>query len=492
MNPSHAFVACQSQNSTHPMSKVLDIPGLVDVTMLGDAIYIDSQAGYRINGVDDKTVCYWDFVAAPTGAPTNAYTAALFYDIFDKTTGRNGPRGHQYYWSESKKRGIKTYWQPDDHEYWNNLDHSISQAAASWTGGDGQIHTISTKAHVLALWDIANAGHDLVLAQYFDNPPRNAYNGDVPNEMRGFADPSKYKIKYWATDHGANGEIGGNVYRILRMDDVSYKNKQDDTDNANKQYWGPAETKWFLDQCRDAKAKGMVVIVSSPKDYGNNSNSDGPTSYRTVTNAVMQAVHDEDLPVAGWLCGDKHTPHASISRVANGQSFDSLWVVACPFGQNVGAMATFAQQVHVNTKPDECVIGVVTVDAANREVGIGFVDAYTLDTRVMYWVPFGARVPSRMTSNGQPTYYSPPANLKFNPTMPASDAAYTNTTRKNQMVLLVGGASVTDVKYSVDGTNYESIGVQRHFMLAPNHSFKVTYSSTAPTLSVYYQESLPG
>lgn len=478
-----AAVSCQSQNSTHPMSKVLDIPDLVDVTMLGDAFYIDSQAGYRIDGVDDKTVCYWDFVADPTGAPTNAYTAQLYYDIFHITTGRNGPRGHQYYWSESKKRGIKTYWQCDDHEYWNNIDHSITQAAASWTGGDGQIHTISTKAHVLALWDIANAGQDLVLAQYFDNPPRNASNGDVPNEMIGFADASKYKIKYWAQDYH-------NVLRVLRMDDVSYKSKQDDTDNSSKLYWGPAQTRWFFEQCRDAKAKGMQVVVISPKDYGNDSNADGPTSYRTVTNAVMAQVQSEDLPVAGWLCGDKHTPHAAISRTANGNAFDALWVCACPFGQNVGAMSTFGQQVGVVAKPDECVIGVITVDTDAKEIGIGYLDAYTLDTRAMYWVPFGARVPSRMSTNAQPTYYSPPGLLKFNPSMPASGTAYTNTTRKTQTVMIVGGASVTDVLVALDGTNYESIGVQRMFNLGPSHAFKVTYTSTAPTLSIYYQERL--
>lgn len=478
-----AAVACQNQTATHPMHKVLDIPGLVDVTMLGDAFYMDSSAGYTIGGTADLAVCYWDFVAAPTGAPVNAYTAQLFYDIFHLTVGRNGPRSHAYYWAESKKRGIETLWQPDDHEYWNNIDHAVSQAAASWTGTPNQIHTISTQAHVLALWDIANAGHDLVLAQYFDNQPRTAFNGDVPNEMRGFADASKYKIKYWAKDYS-------NILRVLRMDSVSFKSKQTDTDDALKSFWGAAQTAWFFSQCRDAKAKGMQVVVFDTKDYGNNSNSDGPKGYRTVTNAVLTQIQTEDLPVIGFMCGDKHTPHIGLASTANGDAFDSLWVCACPFGQGVSAMSTFPQLMEVSGKPDECVVGVVTVDTVNKEVAMGYVDGYTLETRAMAWVPFNSRIPSRMTSSSQATFYSVPSLIKLNPAAPASGAAYTNSTRKRQTVLIVGG-TLTDVTVALDGTNYESVGVLRQIVLGPSQAFKPTYTGTI-TLSVYNAESMGG
>ena len=472
-----ATVSCMNQNATHPMHKVLDIPNLKATFWQGDIIYMDSSSGYRIGGVDDLEVCYWDFAAAPTGAPANAYTANLFKYVFDITSGTLGPRSHAYYWSESKERGILNYWQPDDHESWDNIDHTASSAGNKFTiARPNQIHTITTQAQALGLWDLSEAGHDQVLAAYFDNPARTGFNGDIPSAMVGVATASKYRIRYFYKDFDADGNLGGNCVRFIVTDEISYKSPISDPDNTQKQFHGQKQTAWILETLRDAKAKGMPVVMVVEKDYGNNSNLDGPTSYRTATNALLTQIETEDLPVAGWICGDKHTPHASLFATVNGDAFNALFVTPCPFGQNVGTMAAYAQLIAVDDAPDGCVVGQITVDAATREITFAYLDAYTLDVKFSATVPFMSRVPSRMTSAPRP-YVAQVVSFRASPATPASGTSYQNTTRQNQLVNITGG-TLTNTEVSTDNTTFDALGAHRQVILGPNHYMRLTYTGT--------------
>lgn len=475
-------IACQNQNSTHPLHRLLDVPNLRQITMLGDSFYMDSDAGYLIGGTPDLAVCYWDFVAAPTGAPANAYTAALYKSIFDATTGSNSMQTAKLLWDGAAARGIPIKVQWDDHESWNNIDHDKDQAASSWTGKPNQIHTITTQAQTLALWRIAQAGQALVKAAYFKNPPLGAPNGDIPSAMVGTATAADYPVLYWADDFGPNGEVGGTCYREIHTDTISYKSPQGATDNSSKHLHGATQETWILNQLRDAKAKGMPVVWYDTKDYGNTSNTDGPKSYRTRTNALFATIQSENLPLAAIMSGDKHDPHVGIWRVSNGKTFDLTNICACPFGQGVGGSTQFPEMVANHAGIDQCVIGFVTVDAAAREISVGYMDGYSLAPLFTAVVPFGSRLPSRTYTAPKQNFVSRPNAARATPAAPASGAAYTNTSSTRQLVNIIGG-SLTDVTWSADGTTYESIGATRQITLGIGGSFKPTYTGS-PTLTV--------
>jgi hypothetical protein len=479
------YSACQSPLGNQPIQNVLKLNPVAHI-FSGDYVYNDGAA-YTILNQNLVEVIFWDFVAQPSGAPANAHTAQLAYDRFRLHYGREGLRNYRDFWAAKDAGKLLVYMQADDHDCkHNNFDHTVTQSAITWPNGvHGQIHNITTQAQVLDIWQRGLAGMQTIYGAYADNPPLGPKNGDRPSAMVGTASASDYPVQYFYRDFGPNGELGGSCVRVIFTDSISYKNPMLDADTAAKVFWGATQRQWIIDTAKDAVAKGCgMVIISSTKDLFNLDNNDGPWTYSVDRDALLSAIDTANLPVI-WMCGDKHVPHAGLALKANGQPYDCLSVCACPFGQGIGNLTQYKENLWFSDRNDQCVFGSIDVDADASTVTLGIRDAWSLDVLFSAVVPFGSRVPTKITSNVTPRQSPTPSPIRSAPSVTASPYTYQNTTSKTQQVVVNGG-TVSQVAVSRDNTTFDDTGqVKGLFLLGPGDWLKVTYSVAPTTFAVY-------
>lgn len=468
----------------------------------GDFVYNDSIAVYDFNGYTMNPSVFWN--TQTDGAPIeNANTAARTLLRFEKHYGRTGLTAYSLYWQESDKRGMPNYFQCDDHDMkCNNWDNSLLYAQKGFpmpgfdggTGLDnsiyGQVSGVQNLSQALTyIWDVGVAGFQLLKASYAANPPVGAPNGDVPKEMQGTAAASKYNIEYFYRDFDANGNLvtSNPLIRVIFWDCISYKNAQGDTDNASKHMLGLVQEEWAYQTALAAKNAGAkMVIISSTKDLYNLDNSDSWYAYSTRRDILLTRLHAADIPFF-VIGGDKHVPHVGMARVANGQAYDCLCVTACPFGQGVGGLTQYKENVWFASRNDQCVFAAVTVDDQAQVVKINLCDAFDNSTVWSCEIPFGSRIPSKMTARPYPAFVAlPHPDDRTVVTVGASPQTITNSTNRNQIVNVVAG-TFTAIDWSEDSfTTSESLGItQRQFVLRPNDAVKLT-SSVAPTAITVY------
>lgn len=485
------YVACVSPLGNQPVQQIMALKPVAHVES-GDFVYNDSQAVYTFNGVTLNPTIFWDFVQTPNGAPANAFTAQYCYDRYHYHFGRAGLRNYRDFWEAHDAGQFLVYKQSDDHDNgYNNQDHSLAIFKAgfpiSTNAAYGQILDDAnfTQAQALQCWRLGQAGGLLLEQAYSDNPPRGTPNGDIPSAMVGTATAADYAVKYFYRDFGEDGKLGGNCIRCLFPDGISYKSPAAATDNASKQFWGPAQEAWMLASIQDAVNKGFgMVVVFSTKDLFNLDNGDGPWAYATARDRVLQAIHDNNWPVV-WMCGDKHVAHAGAAKVANGQAYDCLSVCACPFGQGTGSLTQYKESIWFTNRNDTCVIGMVEVDAAARTVTLSILDAWTLDVLFSAVVPFGQRMPARITTNVQQNFLPAQSPIRVTPSIGASPYNYQNTTGRPQVVIIKGG-TVSLIEYSSDNTTFDDTGASKgQFIVLPGHWLRTTYS-VVPTLFAVY------
>ena len=490
------FTACVSPAGNQPIHNVLALKPRFHVSC-GDYFYNDSQAVYTINGYTMNPTIFWDYVVTPNGAPVNAHSAAYMLTRYEKHFGRTGLLPYRLFHAARDRGELLHYMQADDHDnVANNWDHSLAIFKAdfpiSTNAAYGQIvnDAAFTQAQALQAWDLGQAGNLAIETAYSDNPPRGPANGDIPSAMVGTATADHYATKYFYRDFGPAGELGGNCVRFIFPDGISYKNPASDADTSAKHFWGPKQAAWILDTAQDAVNKGFgMCVVFSTKDLFNLDNGDGPWSYATRRDELLQAIHDRNLPVV-WMCGDKHVPHADIARVSNGRPYDCLSLCPTPAGQGMGNMTQNIESVWYTNRNDTCVFGLVEVDDIARTVTLSVCDLFSLDTLFSATVPFGSRLPSKITTNVSQAFAPTQSPIRQAPAVGASPFAYQNTTNRPQLVVMKGG-TVSLVEYSNDNTTYDDTGQSKgQFVVLPGNWLRITYS-VAPTLFAVYPFAYP-
>lgn len=310
-------------------------------------------------------------------------------------------------WAQAN--GVKRFLSFDDHGLGgSNWDHTVARAQENTPIG------ASTLADVLTHWRNAVAGFALIRAKYSDDPATGEPNGNIPSAMVGTASAADYRTEYFYTDFAAGGVLldvsralpsaavasGRLLVRVIKVDGLSYKNPRTDTDNSSKEFLGVAQTQWVKDVLADARTAGAkVVLIASDKDLFNVDNADGWYNYSNRRDNLLQWIHDNNHPVAGWIVGDRHYWHVGQDSAARGGSYDALCVCACPFGVAQSSQLGFytrnlAAQATKNF--DQRVFGVVEIDEERQLVRFAIRDVDKahddptgdLDVRI---VPFGAR-----------------------------------------------------------------------------------------------------
>ena len=477
------YSACQSVSGNQPWDAVLAKNPVAHV-FSGDFVYNDG-AGQDLLGQNYIDACFWDYVLDPVGAPANAHNATTAYNRWHYRYGTAGRRSYRDFWNQVTARGIKVYFQADDHDCaHNNFDHTVAQSAATWLNGvNGQTRTITTQSQVLQIWRFRIQALRNIIADYGDNPPFGPPNGDIPSAMVGTASASEYPVEYFYQDFGDTG-FGGKTLRLIFPDSVSYKNPQTDPDTAAKQFWGPTQEEWLYRTALEAKQQGfgMVGFIST-KDLFNVDNNDGPWTYSVRRDALLQKLSDAGIP-SFWLTGDKHVPHAGVTLTAAGQAYNSISICACPFGQGCGQLAQYAQNNWYASRNDQAVFGAIEVDSVGQTVTVSIVDAFTGQNEYSVVLPFFSQVPSSVYMAPNEPFVGQGGHLRRTGTWGATNTTYQNTSAINERVVVSGG-TVSAIAVSRDNTTFDATGLTAgQFYLAPGDWLRVTHTG-APSYFVY-------
>lgn len=266
--------------------------------------------------------------------------------------------------------GMKLFYVPDDHGWGgDNWDHTL--AKANTANPVGAVDLLGVLAH----WKNGLAGQQLIETAYTDNPPRGPANGDIPSAMVGTAFPEDFPVRYFATDFGSGGVHGGKLIRVITIDCISYKSPVNDTDNASKTMLGEEQLAWVNAQITGAMSQGIKqIIIMSSKDLFNIDNSDGWFRYSTERNSWLSYLHSINAPVV-FMCGDRHTPHASLASVKAGDAYDAVCMTPCSFGVPLDAMTFYPQNTWQSRTNSQHVFGKVAIDEASGLVRMSIVDA---------------------------------------------------------------------------------------------------------------------
>lgn len=263
--------------------------------------------------------------------------------------------------------------------------------------------------------------------------------------------------------------------------------------NVGKTLFGKTQLAWIKSTIQAAVAKGIQsIVIASTKDLFNVDNNDGPWQYAAERDALLLWIHQNNYPVS-WLCGDKHYPHVGISRVANGDPYDAIGVCACPFGQGMGTLTQYRQNVWAYGRADGTVIGSIFVDTDAKTTTLTIHDAWSLDPLFSAVIPFGARIPNAggiTTSVTAPTAHTPAPFV--NTVTPTTGAyIYKNTDNRPQLVTVAGG-TVTNIARSRDNNVFTTIPLPTtglgsvlggDFYLAPGDMLKIT-NTVVPVVTV--------
>lgn len=299
---------------------------------------------------------------------------------------------------------IKAYIRPDDHEWANNWDNTVTKAAQLG---------ISTTTGVVDYLRLANPAIAAAFAPYSDFVPTVGGKGDIPTPLVGavgsntvaFTNADVYD---WTAvqDYDDLGNVAGSaaytgkpVIRVIVIDGVMTKGDQTATDNAGKYMIGPNNEAWLDTKQAEAVALGVKAIwILSDKDPFNVDNSDGWCSYTTQRERILTNIQTKGYPSI-WISGDRHCAHAAACSTANGDAYDHLSVCATPFGATLGYSASTAatgntpykQMIWQNTDKDQIVHGVMTWDSANQQSIFQVVNNSNDREKFAAFIPAGAR-----------------------------------------------------------------------------------------------------
>lgn len=292
----------------------------------------------------------------------------------------------------------------DDHERISNLTFAASDLTSRNGGSSPWWESQGGQAAMLAFWRTTEEGCNLLFAKHYNNPPKRPNLVDIPYGLQGApgVSPRDFDIQYHAKDYGLAGQRGGNRLRLVQLDCVRYKHPYDATDDgtgtAGKTMLGYSQVRWALDQARDAKAQGMAVVYLLSKDIGNRSNGD---SWRCVTgnakgyqgelNYMLATIEAENLPVAGWIGGDRHQPHAGLFSTARGNAGNALSLCPCPFGADPAGIDLYDELIWANRDPNVAVY--LNVGLLADATWFSIHDADTCAELFYAEVPHGSRVP---------------------------------------------------------------------------------------------------
>lgn len=309
----------------------------------------------------------WTMYETTISGVVLASAPSVWLSQFDQIAKRNAMAD---LFALRQSSGMKMFYVPDDHGWGgDNWDHTVAKANTANSIG------AVTLADVLAHWNNGLAGQALIEAAYTDNPARGAPNGNIPSAMVGTASANAYPVRYFATDFGSGGEHGGNLVRVLTLDCISYKSPVNDTDNSSKTMLGAAQLAWANSQIQSAMVQGFrQVIVMSSKDLFNIDNSDGWFRYATERDSWLSFLHSINAPVV-FMCGDRHTPHASVASTRAGDAYNAVCVTPCSFGVPLDTMTFYPQNTWQSRTNSQHVFGRVTIDEGAGMVRLGIVDA---------------------------------------------------------------------------------------------------------------------
>ena len=261
---------------------------------------------------------------------------------------------------------------------------------------------------------------------------------------------------------------------------------------SGKKLLGTAQLAWVQARIAEAAKAGFKhIVMSSSKDMFNVDNNDGPWAYEDERNSLLAWIDANDYPVI-WMCGDKHYPHAGISRKENGHAFDATAVCACPFGQGLGTLTQYPECNWAYDRSEGTVIGEVYVDTDRSLTSLRILDAWSLEPLFAVDVPWGKRVPASggIRTSTTPQLQSRPAPFRNDGVagITASPYVYKNTDSKPQLVV-VGGGTVSAIAYGRDNSVFDTIGAVTggQFLVAPGDYLRVTYTVAPTVFSIYPQ-----
>lgn len=465
----------------------------VAVIANGDLHYSNMGTGRYVRGKMWYPDVLWrDGVPNP---PENARSVARLLERFEVWNGDQGLPVWREFWAEARAQGIPVYWMLDDHDMnGDNEDHSLACLSGtfpdSYVGVNdgsgkapyGQVLTAAqmTLADKLSVWRMRQAAKKVLLAKYMANPPSPGFNGDIPAGMVGVAQASDFDIDYFALDFGVNGEAGGQCFRVLCPDGVSYKGRMADPDDATKNFYGPVQTAWFRAQLLDAKAKGMFTLWVSNKDlYGTDNNDGIGAAYTYWRDQQLAFIEANDIKVS-VASGDKHLLHTSIAYKSQGAITDLVEHGACPFGSRHSPLNQHKELVWSAPSAHRAGYLRVTVDPDARTVRMATCDGYDDEPLSVDVLSFDSRRPIQSIRRPISRPVARGGWERAAITVPASGSSWQNTTGGPVTVLVVGG-TVTNVAISRDGVQYDSLGVTRQVVLCNGEFIRPTYSSV-PTM----------
>lgn len=481
--------ACQKPDGNQPIGRLLELSPVAHF-FVGDYYYNDAGGQVDMFGVSHVPTVY-----GPTGNNTLARNLARFVNVY----GELGLRTYRRLWEARRAKKLKIYAMPDDHDgCWNNNDHSLTvfKGAYNVAGGtlSGMLDAAVTQADVLAQWRLGQTALATIQAAYFDNvwgPP----NGGIPAAMVGTATAADYATKYFSEDYDVQGNelapgMGQLSHRVIVPDCISYKSPSSDADIAGKTMLGAIQLEWvksLISDAFDVRRANHVVMIWT-KDLLNRDNGDGGVGYQAEIYGLLQWIHDNGYAVIHGT-GDRHIPHASVSRVSNGARFDAAVACACPTGQGTGTLTQYPENDWSWPFPDACVLGKITCDENQRATVLSILDLFSLQPLWEAVIPWGQRLPISITRQTGKDFRPLPAPNTRAQTVPASGAAFTNT-EAVPVAICINGGTITVIEVTRDQTTWYQVGTNRgQFVLAPGDALRMTYS-VAPTTFVTFPLSV--
>jgi len=480
--------ACQKPDGNQPIAKVLELSSKAHF-FVGDYYYNDAGGSVSLFGVTHVPTVF-----GPTGNNTQDRNLARFVNVY----GRLGLRTYRELWAARDAKRIKVYAMPDDHDgCWNNNDHSLTVFKGAYNVADGtlsgQLDASLTQADVLAQWRLGQTCLGIIQAAYFDNVWQEP-NGNIPSAMVGVATAADYPTKYFSLDYDIQGNElpkgqGQLSHRVIVPDCISYKDPSSGPDVAGKTMLGAIQLDWIKAQIIDASVRrANHVVMIWTKDLLNRDNGDGGVGYQNEVFGLLKWIHDNDYPVIHGT-GDRHIPHASVSRVANGRQFDATVACGCPTGQGTGNLTQYPENDWSWPYADACVIGAVRCDEALKSTVLSILDAFSLAPMWEAVIPWGKRLPATITRMAGKDFRAAPAPNPKAQSVPASTVAFVNNDPW-PVSLIIDGGTITVVQISRDQATWYQAGVGRgQYLLAPGDALRMTYT-VAPTTFVTLPLSL--
>lgn len=385
----------------------------------------------------------------------------------------------------------------DDHdEAISNWTHLLTDMTSRYDASHPWWQSASSTADVLAMFKTMVAGYNLIRAKFYNDPPPALNLVDIPFGLQGApgVSPADFPVYYTYKDYGPNMAKGGSLLRIVRLDTLTFKHPYNYAPESAKTMLGATQKGWLYATLADAKQRNMSVVILSPKDIGNKDNGDswrgtggGATGYFTELNEILTAIHVNDWPVAAWLGGDRHQPHAGMFRVSAGAACDALCLCAAPFGADPAGLTPYEENIWVDLSPDACQYA--TIRLLDDAVEVASIDAYTRTERFGAVIAFGKRIP-REIRKAEPPPQQPkqmlPRTARNTLAVTTGAFIYTNRSASAQVVNIKGG-TVSALARSRDGTTFDAVAynsVGTELLLQVGDMVRIT-NTVVPTLAYY-------